>query len=284
MSDALSMSLDERIKLRKKEEQAAKKKGTKPTRKNAIKKAPRKTDRAGRKTKDSKAGAIKRTGTKTSKPRSFIRRTKTKKTPVTSKPKEIKTSTSEPQGKRRLRVSNLDFNITHKDLMELFSKFGSITKNIIEFDDLGRSKGIAIIEYEKPESAKKAIEEYNGATLDGKVIEIEYDTGKGKSQGRRRSFSESEETPRKKVPGIKKRISKRPPPRKERGGDRGRRDDKDRNRRRGGGRQGKGGKSRGNDRDSGDGGRQKSFRRRGGNRRGGNRNKGNRRGSNKKEE
>jgi len=51
MSDALSMSLDERIKLRKKEEQAAKKKGTKPTRKNAIKKAPRKTDRAGRKTK-----------------------------------------------------------------------------------------------------------------------------------------------------------------------------------------------------------------------------------------
>jgi len=77
--------------------------------------------------------------------------------------------------KRRLRVSNLDFNITHKDLMELFSKLGSLTKNKIEYDDLGRSKGTALIEYEKHESAVNAMKEYDGAVLDGRTISVEFD-------------------------------------------------------------------------------------------------------------
>lgn len=58
-------------------------------------------------------------------------------------------------------------------MQELFSKFGSLTKNKIFFDELGRSEainsfiplniqGTAIIEYEKPESAEKAINEYHG--------------------------------------------------------------------------------------------------------------------------
>lgn len=95
-------------------------------------------------------------------------------------------SQPERKAKRRLRVTNLEFNITHKELMELFSKFGSLTKNKILYDNLGRSKGIAIIEYEKPESAEKAIAEYHGATLDGKVIGVEYDTLKKRTPGIRR--------------------------------------------------------------------------------------------------
>jgi len=85
--------------------------------------------------------------------------------------------------RRRLRVSNLDFNITHKDLMELFSKLGSLTKNKIEYDDLGRSKGTALIEYEKHESAIKAMQEYDGAVLDGRTISVEYDDDAKKRSG-----------------------------------------------------------------------------------------------------
>jgi len=85
--------------------------------------------------------------------------------------------------KRRLRVSNLDFNITHKDLMELFSKLGSLTKNKIEYDDLGRSKGTALIEYEKHDSAVKAMQEYDGAVLDGRTITVEFDDDAKKRSG-----------------------------------------------------------------------------------------------------
>lgn len=77
--------------------------------------------------------------------------------------------------RRRLRVSNLDFNITHKDLMELFAKIGKLTKNKIDYDDLGRSKGTALVEYEKHDFAMEAIREYDGAVLDGKTITVEFD-------------------------------------------------------------------------------------------------------------
>jgi len=67
--------------------------------------------------------------------------------------------------------------------MELFSKLGSLTKNKIEYDDLGRSKGTALIEYEKHDSAIKAMQEYDGAVLDGRTISVEYDDDVKKRKG-----------------------------------------------------------------------------------------------------
>jgi len=67
--------------------------------------------------------------------------------------------------------------------MELFSKLGSLTKNKIEYDDLGRSKGAALIEYEKHESAVKAMQEYDGAVLDGRTITVEFDDDAKKRTG-----------------------------------------------------------------------------------------------------
>lgn len=67
--------------------------------------------------------------------------------------------------------------------MELFSKLGSLTKNKIEYDDLGRSKGAALIEYEKHESAVKAMQEYDGAVLDGRTITVEFDDDAKKRGG-----------------------------------------------------------------------------------------------------
>jgi len=52
----------------------------------------------------------------------------------------------------------------------MFSIYGTLKKCGILWDDLGRSKGVALIEYEKPEAARKAIKEYHGAKLDERPL------------------------------------------------------------------------------------------------------------------
>jgi len=73
-----------------------------------------------------------------------------------------------------LKVSNLDTKLTNTELFELFSAIGSLRLCQIDYDNLGRSKHTAKIEFELPERAKKAIEEYNGSILDGKTLEVKY--------------------------------------------------------------------------------------------------------------
>jgi len=219
MSEAVGKSLEDAIKERKKAEGPSKKQGAKSL-------ATRRTGnrRTGRPQKGKDAGGDKnkaqRVQRKTfKKPAAgatgkFIRRTRAggkanerpQKRQQPRDRKRIETNAPKVE-KRRLRVSNLDFNISHKDLMDLFSKFGSLTKNKIEYDDLGRSKGNAIIEYEKEDSANRAIEEYDGATLDGKTLSVEIDKPVGN-----------------KVPSVKKKvISKRDVPAKQGGQGRDRR-------------------------------------------------------------
>ena len=47
---------------------------------------------------------------------------------------------------------------------------------ICSFDrnEFGVFKGTVTIEYERPEHAKKALEEYHGAYLDDKLLTVEY--------------------------------------------------------------------------------------------------------------
>ena len=52
----------------------------------------------------------------------------------------------------------------------MFSICGTLKKCGILWDDLGRSKGMAVIEFEKPEAARKAIKEYHGAELDERPL------------------------------------------------------------------------------------------------------------------
>jgi len=44
----------------------------------------------------------------------------------------------------------------------------------IDYDNLGRSKGTAVVKYENVEDAKRAIIECNGADLDGHKLRVEY--------------------------------------------------------------------------------------------------------------
>ena len=72
-----------------------------------------------------------------------------------------------------LYISNLSYNITDADLKELFAEYGEIVSAKVIMDrETGRSRGFGFVELSVDELAKKAIEELNQASYDGKVINI----------------------------------------------------------------------------------------------------------------
>jgi len=72
-----------------------------------------------------------------------------------------------------LYISNLSYNISDEDLRQLFADYGEITSaKVIMERETGRSRGFGFVELSDDELAKKAIEELNQASYDGKVINI----------------------------------------------------------------------------------------------------------------
>ena len=72
-----------------------------------------------------------------------------------------------------LYISNLSYNISDEDLRQLFADYGEITSAKVIMDrQTGRSRGCGFVELSDDELAKKAIEELNQASYDGKVINI----------------------------------------------------------------------------------------------------------------
>lgn len=72
-----------------------------------------------------------------------------------------------------LYISNLSYNISDEDLRQLFADYSEITSAKVIMDrETGRSRGFGFVELSDDELAKKAIEELNQASYDGKVINI----------------------------------------------------------------------------------------------------------------
>ena len=72
-----------------------------------------------------------------------------------------------------LYISNLSYNISDEDLRLLFADYGETTSAKVIMDrETGRSRGFGFVELSDDELAKKAIEELNQASYDGKVINI----------------------------------------------------------------------------------------------------------------
>ncbi|XP_068246765.1 uncharacterized protein [Palaemon carinicauda] len=72
----------------------------------------------------------------------------------------------------KLFVSNLHFNVSDRDLMELFSEFGCITEATVHYNRWGYSLGTGHVIFKNKEDANEAINCYNGIYLDGNPLSI----------------------------------------------------------------------------------------------------------------
>lgn len=73
----------------------------------------------------------------------------------------------------KLLISNLDFNVSEEDIMELFSTCGPLRSFKLHYDRSGRSEGTAEVVFEREPDARTACRRYNNVALDGKKMTIE---------------------------------------------------------------------------------------------------------------
>jgi RNA recognition motif-containing protein len=70
-------------------------------------------------------------------------------------------------------VSNLSFNVQDEDLREFFAPYGEVTSaKIINDRESGTSRGFGFVEMSDEAASKKAIQELDGATVEGRTIKV----------------------------------------------------------------------------------------------------------------
>ena len=70
-------------------------------------------------------------------------------------------------------VSNLSFNVQDEDLKEFFAEYGEVTSAEVITDKFtGRSRGFGFVEMSDDSAAQKAIQELDGATVEGRAIKV----------------------------------------------------------------------------------------------------------------
>lgn len=84
-------------------------------------------------------------------------------------------------------IGNLPFGVNKNDLQDMFSEcgmkmfislmIGTIVEAIVATGEKGRSKGFGTVKFLTSQEAAYAISEYNGADLEGRIIEVRYDKG-----------------------------------------------------------------------------------------------------------
>ncbi len=73
----------------------------------------------------------------------------------------------------KLYVGNLPYSTTEQVLKDLFGKAGSVVSASIIMDrETGRSKGFAFVEMDNDSEAEKAIQMYNGYSLDRRELRV----------------------------------------------------------------------------------------------------------------
>jgi len=93
-------------------------------------------------------------------------------------------------------VSNLSFNVQDEDLREFFAEYGEVSSAKVIMDKFtNRSRGFGFVEMPDNAAAQRAIQELDGATVEGRAIKVseakprEERSNTGGGGGNRRSFS-----------------------------------------------------------------------------------------------
>ncbi len=85
-------------------------------------------------------------------------------------------------------VGSLPFSIEEADLRESFEAYGAVESvKIITDKFTGRSKGFGFVEMPNDDEAQKAIDELNGATVQGRAIVV--NKSEPRPEGERRTFN-----------------------------------------------------------------------------------------------
>lgn len=88
-------------------------------------------------------------------------------------------------------VSNLSFNVTDEDLHDYFAEYGEVSSAKVITDKFtSKSRGFAFVEMADDAAAQKAIQELDGASVDGRTIGVSVakpreDRGNGGGGGNR---------------------------------------------------------------------------------------------------
>ena len=75
----------------------------------------------------------------------------------------------------KIFVANLPWILRGKDLREIFKEFWEIIYAKVILDkDTRKSKGFGFVEFADPKNAKKAVEEMQGAEINGREIKVDF--------------------------------------------------------------------------------------------------------------
>lgn len=75
-------------------------------------------------------------------------------------------------------MGNLGFRTTEDAIYQFFGECGKVTQVRIAQGEDGRPRGFAHVEFDSPESAKKAME-FNGYDLDGRAVRLDVSASRG---------------------------------------------------------------------------------------------------------
>mgnify|MGYP000147029922 CR=1 FL=1 len=85
-------------------------------------------------------------------------------------------------------VGSLPYSIEEADLRGFFEDYGTVDSVKIIMDKFtGRSKGFGFVEMSNDDEAQKAIDELNGATVEGRTIVV--NKSEPKPEGERKSYN-----------------------------------------------------------------------------------------------
>lgn len=74
---------------------------------------------------------------------------------------------------RKLYVGNLSFDVTQKDLEDLFAQAGSCDSVAVITDrNSGQSRGFGFVEMSSNAEAQKAIQQFDGHELKGRALKV----------------------------------------------------------------------------------------------------------------
>lgn len=74
---------------------------------------------------------------------------------------------------KNIYVGNLAWAATADDLLEMFGKYGKVTRaQVITDRETGRSRGFGFVEMENDEEAQRAIDALNGAQVDSRPLTV----------------------------------------------------------------------------------------------------------------